>query len=88
MTSNVRYINTTPALSAVPTSSTVTTYPLTGSWVYTVIAVMGVVIVVTTVTVIATTAVLLLLRRWRQTQNDSHHNAKGHQINTIILYGY
>ena len=64
MTSDVRHTTTT--LAAAPTPSTVTTHPQTESWVYTVIAVMGVVIVITIVTVIAATGVLLLLRRWRR----------------------
>ena len=55
MTSDVRYTTTT--LAAATTPSIVTTYPQTEPWVYTVIAVMGVVIVVTTVTVIVATAV-------------------------------
>ena len=59
MTSDVRHTTTT--LAAAPTLSTITTHPQTEPWVYTVIAVVGVVIRATTVTVIAATAVLLLM---------------------------
>ena len=79
MISGVRHTTTTPA--AAPTPSIVTTHPQTESWVYTVIAIMGVVIVVTTVTVIAATVVLLLLRRQSQNQNDY---GKGWQIKYYI----
>ena len=65
-TSNVRHTTATQATALTP--SIVTTHPQTDSWVYTLIAVMGVVIGATTVTVITATTVLLLLRRWRQTQ--------------------
>ena len=76
MTSDVR--DTTMTLAAAPTPSTVTTHPPTGSWVYTVIPVIGVVIVVTTVTMIVlATAVPLLLRRHSQTKNDLSHDDKG-----------
>ena len=72
LTSDVSH--TTATLAAAPTPSTVTTHPPTGSWVYTVIPVIGVVIVVTTVTVIVlATAVPLLLRRRSQTKNDPNH---------------
>ena len=73
LTSDVRHTTTT--LAAAPTPSTVTTHPPTGSWVYIVIPVIGVVIVVTTVTVIVlATAVTLLLRRWGQTITDLSHD--------------
>ena len=81
-TSDVRHTTTT--LAAALTPSIVTTHPQTESWVYTVIAVMGVVIVVTTVTVIVATAVLLLLRRRSQNQNDPNHDGKGWQIKYYI----
>ena len=83
-TSDVRHTTTT--LAAALTPSTVTTHPQTGSWVYTVIAVMGVVIVVTTVTVIAVAAVLLLLRRRSQNQNDPNHDGKGWQMDIKTSY--
>ena len=84
MNKDVRYTTATQATAL--TLSIVTTHPQTDSWVYTLIAVMGVVIGATTVAVIAATTVLLLLRRWRQTQNNPNHYGKGWKINTI--YGY
>ena len=62
MTSDVQHTTTTLA-SADPTPSTVTTHPQTGSWVYAVIAVMGVVIVVISLVVVAVVLLLLKLRR-------------------------
>ena len=62
MTGDVQHTTTTLA-SADPTPSTVTTHPQTESWVYTVIAVMGVVLVVLSLAIVAVALLLLKLRR-------------------------
>ena len=68
--------HTTTTLAAALTPST-TTCGQTGTWVYPVIALLGVVIVATSV--VAVTAVLLLLRKQRQNRNHLNHQ-KGWQI--------
>ena len=74
MTSDVRHTTKTLA-SATLTPSVINTHTQTERWAYA-IAIIGVVIVLTSVTVIVTTTAVLL-RRWRQTQNDSSHDKGG-----------
>ena len=59
MTSDVQHT----LASADPTPSIVTTHLQTGSWVYIVIAVMGVVLVVISLAIVAVALLLLKLRR-------------------------
>ena len=84
---DVGHTTTTLAAALTPsittTSTTTTTCGQTGTWVYIVIAVLGVVIVTTSVV-----AVLLLLRKQRQNRNHQNHQ-KGWQIQQkLAIIGY